>query len=1397
MPAYRIFAVVCLFVCGSVSLVSAQFEDEFASGLIADYVAADGTKCRRIDPQIAFHFGAAAPDARVSGGKFAAKWDGLLLTKTPGPYTLYVYAQGKVRILIEDEVVLDAEAKRPGWLTAESIDLKFDWHPLQVEFTKTSPDAQIAIYWAGPDYTLEPITPEWLFHEIDDTFAQPFDTGRDLVRSHRCGACHGGDRSAELPAPALNRVAGHLSQPWIVDRLMSAANESDASTRKMPHYNLPQGDAEAIAAYLVAESDMVGAKGKPDKGGSVGSGKRMFESLGCLACHRVGELGAAGPFSGGDLSDIAAKRPPHFFAKWLEDPAALNADHRMPVYQLDGDSRKHLAAYLATLSKSGKLASTPQKKPNSLKVKQGRDLVLANRCDACHRLPGDLKDDQRKPLSTLTSGDLWHDACLAAPTVEKHPGYLLSADEQEAIRIYLRQKAPDKGTAAAAISGAQIVRERNCLACHARGVGKGLAPIAAQAAAADSALSAVLPTLTPPSLNSVGDKLHDQALMDIILRKDPVHRPWLKVQMPRFRLQDTELTAIKDYLVEQDRIPAHPLVGRPSEVDPAALAIAGERLVGGDGFNCTSCHAVGDWRPSDAPLNAKGPTLSMLGDRIRRDWFDRWVRKPARIVPQMEMPSVTVPVSGVLHDEIDDQLAAVWRVLNTPGFQPPKPNPVRVARRSGIVSDNETALVLTDVLRDVDRNLQFIKPLLVGLPNRHNVLFDLETGRLASWTLGDAAYERSEGKSWFWELAGAELLAVGDDTPELALVQPNGKSLAPQTTGQFITSVDRWRRNSDGGVSADYRLTFGKENPQTVLVRQTITPIWDEQGAHGFVRSFQVKQTPSGYQLALRLLDSKQTQTAEISGDTLTIAKQKLSISVAGDAKLLASGVVQIAPAGQEANFSARYLSSLPTDRYPPRPQLEPSIAAAAELTITPGWSAQRLPLTVELMPTAIAWRPNGDMVVASLKGRIWLVRDADGDGKQETLIPLDIELAAPFGLAAYEGYLDVINKYSLLRIFHDDAGHVERIETLVDGWGHTADYHDWAMGLPQDSDGAYYVSTACQQDGRSQAASKWRGVVLKLIPRKPTADDPSYFKIEELTAGHRFPIGIARNQAGELFVTDNQGNYNPFNELNHIVPGKRYGFINKIDRRPGFAPEETTPAIAIPHPWTRSVNGICFLETPAALRRQINEDYFGPFEGDLIGCEYDTRRLVRMSLDHVGDAIQGAIYPFTHDPGDEVKNALLGPIACAVSPSGELVIGNMREGGWGGGANVGSLVKMRPQETTMPSGIDEVRATSDGFVIRFTQPINAPAAADKRSYTLNSYRRQSTPAYGGDDIDSRPETIDLLEVSADKREVRLRLEELRAGFVYELHVDDSVAGEGKKLFPAEAHYTLNVIPTK
>src|SRR5205807_4838639 len=152
--------------------------------------------------------------------------------------------------------------------------------------------------------------------------------------------------------------------------------------------------------------------------------------------------------------------------------------------------------------------------------------------------------------------------------------------------------------------------------------------------------------------------------------------------------------SLVEHFVETDRIPpgVESLAGgsrrkKESPLDPAALRLAGSRLVTSDGFGCTSCHQIGHAMPEKDEIRSRGPDLAMLGRRVRREWYDRWMPDPARIVPNMEMPALVVPIRGVLAGRMDYQLAAVWHVLNEPGFEPPQPGAVRVVRCRNAAND--------------------------------------------------------------------------------------------------------------------------------------------------------------------------------------------------------------------------------------------------------------------------------------------------------------------------------------------------------------------------------------------------------------------------------------------------------------------------------------------------------------------------------------------------------------------------------------------------------------------------------------------------------------------------------------------------------------------------------------
>lgn len=1382
---------------------------EYQYGLLATIKDDKGRTIQRVDDQLSFNWQDSLPDHRLAGSTFSGRWHGYVLIRSAGSYRLHLHASGDIKLSINQQPLVTQASDEASWSSSEPIELDFGFQEIDIQFKKTNANARFGVFWSGPTFQLEPLSRQHLFHDVDPTVSQGFEQGRQLVHALRCQACHSiAGVPAALMAPPLTRIDGNHKLEWIVDWLTDK-DGLQGHDRRMPVMDVDLEQAIEIAAYLYQRTEESGrddaaAVDDPDTTAAVG--EQLLLTTGCLACHRLGRLGSNGPFAGPDLTTIGAKRPTGFFASWLESPEKINPHHRMPHFDLDEKQRTALVRFLE--SRDGDPAAAQLESDSQLRLRitaaagmndrvaAGKKLYDQLRCDACHGKGGEEKHLQ--PGGPLGRQSEWQQGCQQGQQAASgRPRYSLARQDREAVEVFLRSMQPAvPDQQQQPIPTSLRVAQRGCLACHARAGKPGLAPRLPDVADNHAALASLLPAMTPPSLNGVGDKLTDKALRDSITRAGKPHRPWLQVQMPKFHFADGEAEQLFQWLVDADRIPAgapasHPVVNRD---DDEAATAAGSRLVSTAGFGCTSCHDLGGIAPPKAPLNARGPDLTALAERIRRPWYERWVRNPRRIVPNMEMPSVQLAVKGVLGDDLAGQLDAVWYVLNKPGFKPLAPGALRVVRQTG--QDAGPAAVLTDVLQL--NGARYIKPVVIGLANRHNVLLDLESNRLIDWWQGDVASQRTLGKTWFWETTASSWLRGKPAGSEITL-QVAGKSYQPEPRGQFATELDGWSHASgSAALSLEHRLKFLVEGDVRWLsVSQTFMPARSEFGV-GFERIFFAKGLRDGETVQLQLFQPGQV-SAEVQDGGLKVlldeaGRAMIQIPAAAGTAIQQDGTLQLAAArGGRVLLPIRYESSLEVDHFPVvSVEIKPPLPQ--QLNVIPGLTVTRLPLADELMPTGLSWRSDGTLFISSLKGRIWSATDTNRDGMEDRLQVFGDELAAPFGLVAHDKYVDVINKYALLRLHDADGdGRVERTETVASGWGHTADYHDWIVGIATDPEGNYFAATPCQQDDRSLAAARMRGEVLRFVPRQPTRNDPRSFAVETMTAGHRFPIGLARNRRGELFVTDNQGNYNPFNELNHVVTGQRYGFINKLDRQPGFKPPLTAPAIDIPHPWTRSVNGICFLETPESMLAAGKKSSFGPWEGHLVGCEYDTRRLIRMSLQQVGDTIQGAAYPMTTEKPARGE-PLLGPLACAISPQGDLYIGSIRDSGWGGANNIGTLVKVQVQPDKLPAGIAEVRANPDGLAIHFTRPVDPALAIDSENYTLTSYTRVSTPAYGGPDQGRAVHRPTSIKLSDDHTLVQLNLAELREGFVYELRLKKLV-DDDQLFFPAEAYYTMRRKP--
>ena len=191
---------------------------------------------------------------------------------------------------------------------------------------------------------------------------------------------------------------------------LSAAKGVAASSR-VPLL-VPNSDTRSYGSYgsyissahvplLVPSSDLA----------AVGRGRRLFETQGCLACHRHRDFPKAQSTQGPDLSNAGQKYLPGSGAAWLADwirnPAGDWPQTLMPTPRLeplfsgaDGaggkapDPAADLAAYL--LSCPAKAASrcftvrqdAPSTKTGTDRITFARRAIAKRGCASCHDIPG-------------------------------------------------------------------------------------------------------------------------------------------------------------------------------------------------------------------------------------------------------------------------------------------------------------------------------------------------------------------------------------------------------------------------------------------------------------------------------------------------------------------------------------------------------------------------------------------------------------------------------------------------------------------------------------------------------------------------------------------------------------------------------------------------------------------------------------------------------------------------------------------------------------------------------------------------------------------------------------------------------------------------------------------------
>lgn len=1371
-------------------------DDEQRPGLIGVYRAGTST-VTRVDDDIAFDWGVSSPDIRLPAAPFEVTWTGQLVVQTDEPIRFHADIQGAIEIRVDDEIVLQGERRERGWIAGEARPLSLGFRDLKVTFKKIGRSSHVFLAWSGEKFSLEPLPWQFLLHEGRLPEDELWNKGRQQYTAHRCNRCHHRPGEPESPfAPALLRVTTDINPDWIVEKLLDQNPES--AHAKMPSFGMTREQAEQVAEWIwrisqpaqLPKTPAVDAK----KAKELPSGETLIRSLGCMACHTLGDLGESGPFGGGTLDHVGNKRSEDWIYTWLGQPEKLSPVGSMPVFKMTPSERATIAKTLASRSRKETTKFDRDGATDSDLVNAGRELVRRFKCANCHTMPA--IDPELRGLPTIEAEVTdWSKSCLAeAPDQERNRPYYPRAD-REALKAYVSSRFGPISPVGEFELGRQTIERRNCLACHPRGSDRGLAEQAGAIASKDSGLTGIAPTLVAPNLTAIGDKQRDDFLEKAVSgMQSDMRMTWLRVRMPRFTHREDEKQAVLSYLINHDRLAegADPAVRQHlADITDQERLVAGRRLVGAGGFSCIACHQFGTYVPKNTALGTKGSDLMGLGNRLRPEYFLRWTNSPLRIIPGFEMPSYQRPVPGVLDGDITRQLSAVWHAVNDPKFEAPT-NPTAVEQFLTL-QPGEAPRIVRDVFTVPDSNgggtVQ--RGLAIGFDNGHALLLDYGHAALRDWTVGDFARQRTEGKSWYWDLAGLRALeGFQKAEPDVRLYDTNKKGWADIENETVRPRLVGYRTLSmPPSVVVDLAFPFGTQpdgSPGSLRewdLRQTFTA--RNMGAEsGWERSLSVSAgSLAGLEGLVPCLVVPVKWTSAI-GATIQPTEGGNATPIEVDDAEVVHPFTKT-PEGDWV-LTVRYATSAagsPTT-LPPAP-LQPPRPPAPPVTTLAGYGGARLPLPDTIMPTAMTWLADGRLAFTSLKGHVYLAKDTDGDGLEDSLQLFEEGLAAPFGILedTQGGDLIVAHKPEILRLKDTDGdGRCDVREVIASGWGYTDDYHDWTTGVVRDKQGNLYVGTASDYADRDRSPYELRdrGKILRIQPGR--AGERS--RLEAIGHDLRYPIGLALDAKGRLFVSDQQGVQNTFNEIVLIEKNQRYG-VPSQDSEAGGELARTT--IQVPHPWSRSINGIVFLD-PA----RVGKDH--PFAGHGIGAEYDNRFVMRFSIDEVDGEVQGATYPFSATSWKNDADTFLGPIAINVSPRGDIYVGGMHDSGWHGGLNTGEIVRLHRSSDPLPPGIREVRATPGGFSISFTAPVDAGKAANPASYALSGYTRRWKGDYATPDSDRFSPKVEKVRLAEDRLSVELDVTDLMTEFVYEF-VLEPLGAENEKFFPATATYTLNRRP--
>jgi len=413
-------------------------------------------------------------------------------------------------------------------------------------------------------------------------------------------------------------------------------------------------------------------------------GRRLVAEARCAACHNAPDLERPAP----PLDGIGSRVSANWLYNWLR---RHNVVAQTPSQS--ADLTAHLMASKST-------APVKPRRANEVAIGKGGELFGTMGCVACH------------PSGALPAmGSKYTLPLLTARLLDTHqPSMLLNDEDATALAAYLLRSTDPAfevpAPAGNAAAGAALINSLNCTGCHAQ-ASSAKRPLngaecrvvrtawtAPQKASVNAYLAARKPAKSPapvftlplelerhqcltchrpgteaPELEGVGEKLKTEWIGQVLWGKKRI-RHGRELRMPHY--DEAAMRPLALALAKAEGVAPGPGAAPPAF--PDAVRETGIGLFGTNikkqGMACIGCH---DWGANKA-LGEEGPQLRNAAERLRFEWYERWMRNPARILSGTSMPNYfgSMPI-----ERARPRIHALWAAMEW-GEKAPIPDGFRV-----------------------------------------------------------------------------------------------------------------------------------------------------------------------------------------------------------------------------------------------------------------------------------------------------------------------------------------------------------------------------------------------------------------------------------------------------------------------------------------------------------------------------------------------------------------------------------------------------------------------------------------------------------------------------------------------------------------------------------------------